>query len=288
VSEPLPASDPASDPASNPASDVDFYGLRPVEAPGTFGLDVTERLCTPFGFLYGGSGIGSAITAAELVTGRPLVWITVQYLANAFPGEELTITVEVPAAGRGTSQAHVVARVGERLVFQGTTAHNARRSGDSAQFGQPPAVPPPDECEQFLLSIERHRPVSFVNEMDRRVPAGAEAAAPDTGHLPLWVRMPSWPGPSAARLGHVADVVPVALFRSMRRPPGATSLDNTLRMIDPDASEWVLMDIEAHGASRSIGHGQVRMWSDDGRLLAIASQTCILRTSHLDPAIETS
>lgn len=270
-----------------PSADADFYGLRPVEAPGTFVLPVTDRLCTPFGFLYGGSGIGSAIAAAELVTGRPMVWITVQYLANAFPGEEVTITVDVPAAGRGTSQAHVVARVDERLVFWGTTAHNARPTGDSAQFGQPPSVPPPDECETFLLSIERHRPVSFVSEMDRRVPPGAEEATPATGHLPMWVRMPTWSGPSAARLGHVADVVPIALFRGMHRPPGATSLDNTLRVVDPDATEWVLMDIEAHGASRSIGHGQVRMWSQDGRLLALASQTCILRTSHIEPATET-
>ncbi len=263
-------------------ADLDFYGLRPAEAPRAFSLAVTDRLCTPFGFLYGGSGIGSAITVAEAVTGRPLVWITVQFLANAFPGEELTITVDVPAAGRGTSQAHVVARVGDRLVFQGTTAHNARSVGDSAQFGQPPSVPPPEECELFLLSIERHRPVSFVTEMERRVPPGAEAAAPTSGHLPLWVRMPTWSGPSAARLGHVADVVPVALFRAMQRPPGATSLDNTLRVVDPDATEWVLMDVEAQGASRSIGHGQVRMWSDDGRLLAVASQTCILRTSHIE------
>ncbi|HUS44009.1 MAG TPA: hypothetical protein VMY16_15200 [Ilumatobacteraceae bacterium] len=34
---------------------------------------------------------------------------------------------------------------------------------------------------------------------------------------------------------------------------------------------------------RSIGHGVLRMWSQDGRLMSTAStaqQTCIIRTSH--------
>ena len=45
---------------------------------------MTPQLCTPFGFLYGGSGLAACAVAAEAATGRPLVWITTQYVANAF------------------------------------------------------------------------------------------------------------------------------------------------------------------------------------------------------------
>ena len=49
-------------------------------------LPVTTGLCTPFHFLYGGSGLAACAVAAEHVTGRPLKWITTQYVANAHPG----------------------------------------------------------------------------------------------------------------------------------------------------------------------------------------------------------
>lgn len=65
--------------------------------------------------------------------------------------------------------------------------------------------------------------------------------------------------------------------------PGATSIDNTLRVIDTEPTEWVLMESIPERFHRSIGHGVLRMWSQDGRLMSTAStaqQTCIIRTSH--------
>ena len=66
--------------------------------------------------------------------------------------------------------------------------------------------------------------------------------------------------------------------------PGGTSLDNTVRIVDTEPSEWVLLDIVPEGFHRSIGHGSLRIWSQDGRLLGAAQQTCIIRTSHHSPA----
>ncbi len=54
-----------------------------------------------------------------------------------------------------------------------------------------------------------------------------------------------------------------------------------MRVLDDTPVEgWVLLDIEAQGFRRSIAHGQVRVWHPDGRLAGVASQTCIVRTSH--------
>lgn len=262
-------------------ADIDFHELRPGASDTEMVLTVVDRLCTPFGFLYGGTGISAATTIAETVAGKPLVWITVQYVSNAFPGEDVTFAATVVAAGRSTTQIQVNAHVGERTILTALCSHTDRPTGDEVHRGSAPAVPSPEECERFVMPFESTgQATSFVDAMDRRLHHDPVALA--EGHVVMWVRMPTWSGPSAARLGHVADIVPVALFMSLGRDPGATSLDNTLRVIDPDATEWVLMDVEAQGLSRSIGHGQVRIWSQDGRLLAIGSQSAILRNSHIN------
>ena len=82
------------------------------------------------------------------------------------------------------------------------------------------------------------------------------------------------------RQSFVADIVPLGVCAALGIMPGGTSLDNTMRVVDPTPSEWVLLEIVPEGYHRSIGHGSVRLWSPEGRLLGIAQQTCIIRTSH--------
>jgi acyl-CoA thioesterase len=43
-------------------------------------------------------------------------------------------------------------------------------------------------------------------------------------------------------------------------------------------TEWVLLDIQVHAVQHGFGHGLVHLWAQDGTLLAIASQSCIVRT----------
>ncbi|MGI9053292.1 MAG: hypothetical protein ACR2HQ_11700 [Ilumatobacteraceae bacterium] len=128
---------------------------------------------------------------------------------------------------------------------------------------------------------------SFFDQLDRRIPPDQGAAVVE-GRLQLWCRMPAWPIGSPASQGFIADIVPMALSLALGRPPGGTSLDNTVRIVVDEpaandvegADDWVLLDIEAEGFGRSIGHGRVRLWRRDGTLIGIASQSCIVRTSH--------
>ena len=60
------------------------------------------------------------------------------------------------------------------------------------------------------------------------------------------------------------------------QPVGSNSLDNTLRIIDVRPSEWYLLDIEAGGIANGFGHGQLRIWDDQGNLQAIASQSVVV------------
>ena len=89
---------------------------------------------TPFGFLYGGGGIAASIEAAERASGRPLQWITTQFIGSPVPDDVVDIEVVLPAHGRATTQAQVVASVGERPMFTSLCAHTQRQGGDGAYF----------------------------------------------------------------------------------------------------------------------------------------------------------
>jgi acyl-CoA thioesterase-2 len=265
------------------AADVAFLGLRIPEGGGPAILPVTTTLCTPFGWLYGGSGVAACSVAAEAATGKPLVWITTQYVANARPGETVELAVDVVVEGHSTSQTHVHGTVEGRTVLHATTAHTDRPTGELHWWGEMPEVSAPEDATPFALPFEHVSDDSFVHRMDRYlVPEMAELAA--QGRAAMWVRVPGWPIGSPASQGFVADIIPLVLGLALGRPPGGTSLDNTVRIVQEEPTDdWILLDIEAEGMHRSIGCGRVRLWRRDGTLIGVGTQSAIIRTSHHTP-----
>ncbi|MEZ5247898.1 MAG: hypothetical protein R2713_01375 [Ilumatobacteraceae bacterium] len=72
------------------AADAAFLGLD--DGGGRHSMQIEARHCTSHDFLYGGSGVAACAAAAEAVTGRPLVWITTQYIGQARPGSDWSST----------------------------------------------------------------------------------------------------------------------------------------------------------------------------------------------------
>ena len=266
----------------------ELLALEQGDTPTSFRLPAAAALTTPFDFLYGGSGIAASVEAAERVTGRPLIWITTQFLTNAATGQTVDIDVDVAIAGRATSQVLVTARVEGALMLSSTCAHTSRPDGDVEQFHTMPSVPSPDECSEMVEPFElgADRPAAFYDAMERRVAAGEivfdDTRTPQRGLIAMWCRLRHEPIGSAATLAYVADVVSLGVCVALGRPLGGTSIDNTLRMVRTDvATEWVLLEIVPDSFQRSIGHGTVRVWAESGELLAVAQQTCIIRASHM-------
>jgi acyl-CoA thioesterase II len=101
--------------------------------------------------------------------------------------------------------------------------------------------------------------------------------APD-GRSLLWARMPDLLDPqSGASLAILGDYVPFGIGQALGRTGGGNSLDNTLRVYRLVPTEWVLLDIRIHAVANGFGHGVVHLWSQDGTLLATASQSTIVR-----------
>jgi acyl-CoA thioesterase len=54
-------------------------------------------------------------------------------------------------------------------------------------------------------------------------------------------------------------------------------LDNTIRIRELRATEWVCCDIHIDGVNAGFVHGHMHLFAEDGTLMATASQSGILR-----------
>ncbi|MEY2966122.1 MAG: hypothetical protein RLY50_172, partial [Actinomycetota bacterium] len=257
-----------------------FLGLQATHNPYRWHLPVDMRLCTGGNFLYGGAGLGAAISALEGTTGRSLIWSTAQYLSYARPGEVMDIDVIVPVTGNAITQARVVAHVGEREILVVNAALGDRDFPHHGQWETAPAAPPPDECAEYQHRFLRRGTIhDHLEERVVRVrPLDDLDGTHNDGHTVMWTRLPSViDGVDAAALGVLGDFVPRGVGQAVGIRGGGNSLDNTLRVVNLVPTTWVLIDIKVHGLARGFGHGLVHMYAEDGTLMATASQSCIAR-----------
>lgn len=257
-----------------------FLGLEPSHNPYRWTLPVTPDLCVGGSFLFGGCGLGAAIAALEATSSRTLVWATGQYLDFARPGEVVDLDVTIAVSGHQITQGRVVCHVGNREILTVNAALGDRPFEHHGQFETMPDVPPPAACPP-----REHRydiAGSISSQLDERVVKfrGVEElpGPPGDGRTMMWARIPRvLEGVDAAALAVLGDFVPMGVGQALGIRGGGNSLDNTLRVAHLVPTEWVLLDINIHAAQRGFGHGLVRMFAEDGTLLATASQSCIIR-----------
>jgi acyl-CoA thioesterase-2 len=261
-----------------------FLGLRQSHNPYRWWLAVTPHLCTGGGFLFGGCGLGAAISAMEGTSGREVVWATGQYLEYARPGEVMDIDVRLAVEGHQITQARAVCHVGRREILTVNAALGDRPMEQRGQWVTMPDVPPPDECTD-----RSHRvPVEgTVHErMEQRLAKGRTNeeldGSPGDGRVLMWAQVPSVIASEthlvdATTLAVLGDFVPMGVGQALGVLGGGNSLDNTIRVGRLVPTQWVLLDIQVHAVERGFGHGLVHMFAEDGTLLATASQSCIVR-----------
>lgn len=263
----------------------EFLGLTATHNPHRWYLPVTNGLSTLGGFLFGGCGLGAAVLALEMATGRPVVWATAQYLSYATPGSVLDLDVTVAVSGRNSTQARVVGHVEDREIFTVNAALGSRSTDSDQVWVEPIDVPRPEDCPARSLRVPGED--SLMSRFETRL-----ALARDWEQLPgnpmergrsaLWVRIPELTEPSAVALAILGDYVPFGIGQSLGAYAGGNSLDNTLRVIRVVPSEWILVEVQVDGIGNGFGHGTVHLWADDGTLMATASQSTIVR--YWDPA----
>lgn len=257
-----------------------FLGLGQTHNPARWFLPVTPSLCTFGGFLFGGSALGAAISALEGTSGRRCIWATAQYLGYARPGEVVDIDVTVAVSGHQITQARAVCQVGQREIITVNAALGDRPGIPHGQWVQMPDVPPPTACRErpHRLPVEG----TIAEKLEQRMVKGRSLdrldGTPGDGQVVMWARIPDvLDGVDAGALAVLGDFVPMGVGQALGVRGGGNSLDNTLRVVHLVPTEWVLLDIRVHAVERGFGHGLVHMFAEDGTLLAVASQSCIVR-----------
>jgi len=89
----------------------------------------------------------------------------------------------------------------------------------------------------------------------------------------LWSRIPGHLEPSAATLAIFGDFVSGGVSQLLGQATMGRSLDNTIRVAQLEATEWVLCEIKMHALVGGFAQGTGFLWSESGTLLATASQS---------------
>lgn len=255
-----------------------WLGLEPTHNPHRWYLPVAPGISTGYRALFGGSALGAAIAAMEGTAGRPVVWATAQYLSFAKVDTVVDIDVTLAVHGRATTQARAVCHVGGTEIITVNAALGRREYPAEVQNGHPPAVQPPEDCPPRERFSDADDALDSRIEQRWALPVGAdEPAELEPGRVGVWSRMPELLEPSAASFAVLGDFVPLGLSFTQNGRANSTSLDNTIRILQTEPSEWYLLDLWVDAIRDGFGHGTVHIWSPSGTLCAIGSQTCITR-----------
>jgi acyl-CoA thioesterase len=256
-----------------------FYGLEPTADPLRWRLPVVRALCSGFGTLFGGAGLGAAIEVLERVTGRPLVWATAQYLQFANPGTVVELEVTEVVRGHTSSQARVLAHVDGNEIFTVLAALGGRHLPWSGEWAVRPDVPSIDDSPPRALP--EHQLGTIGERLELRLanarPFEELDGTPSDGRSAVWVRLPDELEATASALAIVGDYVPFGISQAGGQRARSNSLDNTIRVVHVHPTRWVLADIRVQAVADGFGHGVVHLWAEDGTLLATASQSTIVR-----------
>jgi acyl-CoA thioesterase len=256
-----------------------FYGLEATDDPLHWRLPVVRGLCSGFGSLFGGAALGASIEVLERVTGRPHVWATAQYLQFANPSAIVELEVNEVVRGHSSSQARVLGQVGGDEIFTVLAALGHRTLDWDGEWALRPDVP--SVADSPPRELPAHQLGTIGERLEMRLANAREFerldGTPGDGRSALWVRLPEHLEANASGLAIVGDYVPFGISQAGGRRARSNSIDNTLRMVRVHPTEWVLADIRVQAVADGFGHGVVHLWSEDGTLLATASQSTIVR-----------
>jgi acyl-CoA thioesterase-2 len=245
----------------------------------TWSFEVTERVITPGNFLFGGCGLASALVALEEASARPTIWATAQYLSYAPLGSTVTVTTDLAVVGGHVTQARATTFADDREILTVNGAFGTGELTAQTSWITMPDVRPPDECPERVMPERLNR--SIFNHLDTRMALGRPFdqidGVPGSPVSALWSRVPGHFDLSAATLAIFGDYVAGGLSQPLGIATMGRSLDNTIRIVTLEPTEWVLTEIHMHALSGGFAQGTAFMWSETGTLLATASQSIAAR-----------
>ncbi len=267
--------------------------VHALDQPGAYGATLPPH----WSFLAPSGGVLlttalRAMTAEVAYPGFRIVSATAVF-CSPVPAGPLRVDVEILRRGKTAVQVRgmLSADPAAELGFAVTATFARDREGPAFVGAAMPRAAPPAEApslEERTRHEGRDQPAFFRNFEWRSATSrphwepGGSAAEPRVSH---WLRYRVPQRLAGGELDPlaippVADLMPPSV--AQRLGPGhasfhAPSLDLTVHFLEPTEREWLLVSTVARHARAGYASSEVEIWSEDGRLVAHATQTMILR-----------
>ena len=238
----------------------------------------------------GGIVTSLALRAAGEALGDPthLLRTSTTTFAGQVTSGPLEIDVTVLRHGRSATQATVLLRnVGSTSGAFVSAVFGSSRRGPTFVDVAMPEVPPPSACRSNRLPP----PEGFVADplppfwtrVEGRLALGHhwwEDYEPSSSDRGTWLRFDDPPRDESGALDPLAlltlaDRMPGGVQEKLGREPErwfAPSADLTVHLFEPLTSEWVLCHDRARWADDGWASGESTLWSEEGTLVAYATQ----------------
>ena len=92
-----------------------------------------------------------------------------------------------------------------------------------------------------------------------------------------WARIRDNLASTRQGLTALSDSLGLAIRYNIGRHWRGASIDNVIRFTGDESCEWVLLDMTADGVHNGVGPGLVRLYSESGTMLAVGSQSFVIR-----------
>ena len=237
-----------------------------------FKLVASPQACVgPAGheFIMGGVAQAAAIEAAEIVSGKTLLWSTIQFVNAGFLNQSIEIEVELLGGGRSISQV-LVTLTADGTVLQTMSAALGGRQGIERQFVSMPTVAAPEDCS-IKSDLDHNNDQDLIAQFERRI----AIERPDEGLGAMWIRSNDGLPITTGLLAITSDFMLGLHPESFR----GTSLDNTFRVFSTRPTEWILCVTQMSGFRDGAAMGVTHQFTQDGQLLSVSSQTGLLPRS---------
>jgi acyl-CoA thioesterase II len=225
--------------------------VEPTREPLRWRLHAAPGLCAgPEGapFLYGGSALAALIRGMSNSTGRPPLWATAQYVNYITPGAVADINVIIEAEGRTISQASATLSVNGRVKISALGAFGSKEGPLNHAWPIIPDALRPDRCP-----VVRHRGAyqeGIYKRIEVRLASGRFPTACQRFDRPsldgrslYWIRPVVQTPMSPGLLAIIGDYISAGGSHALGRYCTGNSLDNTIRFISAEASNWILCDV---------------------------------------------
>ena len=234
---------------------------------------------------------GLRAAAAELADpAQRLRTCSTVFAGQVRPGA-LEVDVRVLRRGRSATQVLTTVRnAGSEAGATTTAVFGAARQGPSLLDVRPPAVPAPDGCPSYRdpppPGVEPVGAWPFWTRVEGRAALGHdpwEEWTPSGSDVATWLRFDDPPRGDDGSLDPLAvvtlaDRMPGSVGELMGPTPEpwfAPSADLTVHLLGPATTTWLLAHDRARWAGDGWASAESTLWTEDGTLVAHATQMMI-------------